>query len=74
MEFMRINSVFGPALSSLINKVAKKKCGISPEVKIENLVITQMTQSNVEGSRVEVTFTATISEEGLQALLMEVTK
>ena len=74
MEFMRINSIFGPALSSLINKVAKNKCGVSPEVKIENLVITQMTQSNVEGNRVEVTFTATISEEGLQALLMEVTK
>jgi len=74
MEFMRINKVFGPALSSMINKVVKNKCGVSPEVSIENLAITQVTTSNVDGNRVEVSFNATISEEGLQALLMEVTK
>ena len=68
MEFMRIGGIFGPAISRFINKTVRNKIGVDPDIKIHEMSVTQ------NENRVEVTFKATMSEDELQALLMEVTK
>lgn len=74
MEFMRIGKMFGPAVGSLINKVVKNKCGVSPEIEIDEITVANLTDIERKEERVEVVFRATMSESGLQALLKEVTK
>ena len=68
MEFMRIGGIFGPAISRFINKTVRSKTGVDPDIKIHEMSVTQ------NENRVEVIFKATMSEDELQALLMEVTK
>lgn len=74
MEFMRIGGIFGPAISRFINKTVRNKIGVDPDIKIHEISVSQTPTPEGEENRVEVIFKATISEDELQALLMEVTK
>lgn len=74
MEFMRINNVFGPAISRFINKIVRSKIGVDPDIRIKEMSISQTPTPEGGENRVEVIFKATMSEDELQALLMEVTK
>jgi hypothetical protein len=77
MEFMRIGGIFGPAISRFINKTVRSKTGVDPDIRIEEMSISQTNtpdKEEFEPNRVEVVFKATMSEDELQRLLMEVTK
>ena len=74
MEFMRIGGIFGPAISRFINKTVKNKTGVDPDIRINEMSVSQTEEIKGGSGRVEVIFKATMSEDELQALLMEVTK